>query len=257
MHTGVNRELQKIGLRNLKVLAPKTDTLTKLVVYSERSIPTNVLQALPLHGAGQIGEYRTATFKRKEPEHFMHRPETRIRTPVNSINRNGFRKTGPRWSFHSPGRTNYWGFEIVIRMRNLPIISRVSNIDQEVGLGMVGELASRGTMISKAFKAAAWNLTAIRHTRLLDRKVKKLQFDGGSGSFAPQGHPFRGRFLFDGRLKYHGILRCRGRITITDIGRTTKANFHEKELLGEILNKISLCSGQFSATDESCTILLN
>jgi hypothetical protein len=72
VHTGVNRKIaQKIGLKNLKVLAPKHDTLTKLVTFIPKDHTDKVLQALYKAGAGQIGDYKNCSFQTEGTGTFM------------------------------------------------------------------------------------------------------------------------------------------------------------------------------------------
>lgn len=94
------------------------------------------------------------------------------------------------------------------------------------------------------------NLTAIRHTRLLDRKVKKVAVCGGSGSFLlPQAIRSGADFFVTADFKYHEFFDAEGRITIADIGHYESEIF-TKELLGEILNKkFPTFAVNFSATD--------
>jgi dinuclear metal center YbgI/SA1388 family protein len=63
VHTGVNRKIcEKIGLKNLRVLAPKRDTLMKLVTFIPTQHAGQVREALYEAGAGQIGHYSNCSF---------------------------------------------------------------------------------------------------------------------------------------------------------------------------------------------------
>src|SRR5690606_34132191 len=63
VHTGVNMKIaEKIGLKNLKILAPKSNTLTKLVTFIPKGNAQEVLDALHKAGAGQIGDYKNCSF---------------------------------------------------------------------------------------------------------------------------------------------------------------------------------------------------
>src|SRR6218665_2242185 len=54
VHTGVNKKIaDKLGLTNLKILAPRKDTLLKLVVFVPQQNTEQVLSALHAAGAGQ------------------------------------------------------------------------------------------------------------------------------------------------------------------------------------------------------------
>src|SRR6185436_7089392 len=64
MHTGVNRRIcEKIGLKNLRILTPKTGTLQKLVTFIPREHTEAVIAALHEAGAGNIGNYENCSFR--------------------------------------------------------------------------------------------------------------------------------------------------------------------------------------------------
>ena len=64
VHTGVNRKIcEKIGLKNIKVLSPKKDTLSKLVTFIPKENAEAVTAALHTAGAGQIGNYKNCSFQ--------------------------------------------------------------------------------------------------------------------------------------------------------------------------------------------------
>lgn len=253
VHTGVNRKIsEKIGLKNLKVLAPKTDTLTKLVTFIPKEHTGNVLQALYEAGAGQIGEYKNCSFQTEGTGTFMPTGDANPHTgQLNKQEQVREDRAEVIFPAHQEGR-------IIEALKSAHpyeevayYISRVSNINQEVGSGMVGELDQPMEPIEflKRLKSSM-NLTAIRHTRLLDRKVKKVAVCGGSGSFLlPQAIRSEADFFVTADFKYHEFFDAEGRITIADIGHYESEIF-TKELLGEILNKKFLTFAvNFSATD--------
>ena len=60
---GVNKMIaEKLGLSNLQILVPKKETLLKLVTFIPKSHTQQVLDAIHLAGAGQIGEYKNCSF---------------------------------------------------------------------------------------------------------------------------------------------------------------------------------------------------
>ena len=61
---GVNKKIgERIGLKNMQVLAPKYNTLLKLTTYVPKEYKGQVLQALHNAGAGNIGEYKNCSFQ--------------------------------------------------------------------------------------------------------------------------------------------------------------------------------------------------
>jgi putative NIF3 family GTP cyclohydrolase 1 type 2 len=127
----------------------------------------------------------------------------------------------------------------------------VDNQNQEVGAGMVGELETALEPIEflKRLKDSM-KLTAIRHTRLLDKKVKKIAVCGGSGSFLlPKAIGAGADFFVTADFKYHEFFDADGKITVADIGHYESEIF-TKELLKEILTeKFPTFAVNFSMTD--------
>ncbi len=64
VHTGVNKKISElIGLKRLKILVPKNDTLMKLVTFIPKENADDVLNKLHQAGAGNIGKYKNCSFQ--------------------------------------------------------------------------------------------------------------------------------------------------------------------------------------------------
>ena len=237
---GVNRKIcEKIGLKNLKILAPKKDTLSKLVTFIPRDYTETVLTALHEAGAGQIGNYKNCSFSvdgqgtfkptehatphigEAEKQEYVN--ETRIEVIFPSFLTKGIiealRKSHP--------------YEEVAYYINL-----LSNENQEVGSGMIGDVD--GHVEPLAFLQglkSSMDLTIVRHTSLLNRPVKRVAVCGGSGSFLLSDAIKAGADLFiTADFKYHEFFDADGWITIADIGHYESEVF-TKELIQEVLMK--------------------
>lgn len=253
VHTGVNKKIaQKIGLKNLKILAPKHDTLTKLVTFVPKDHTDKVLQALYKAGAGQIGDYKNCSFQTEGTGTFMptananpytgkideQEKVTEDRVEVIFATHLENRIIGALKAAHPYEEVAYY-------------LTRLANANMEVGSGMVGELEQSLEPIEflKRLKSSM-NLTAIRHTRLLDRKVKKVAVCGGAGSFLlPQAIRSGADFFVTADFKYHEFFDAEGKTTIADIGHYESEIF-TKELLKDILTeKFPTFAVNFSTTD--------
>jgi dinuclear metal center YbgI/SA1388 family protein len=63
VHNGVNAKIcEKLGLKNARILNPKSGTLKKLVAYVPATDEVKVREALFSSGAGQIGNYAECSF---------------------------------------------------------------------------------------------------------------------------------------------------------------------------------------------------
>ncbi|HEY9178115.1 MAG TPA: Nif3-like dinuclear metal center hexameric protein, partial [Flavipsychrobacter sp.] len=114
----------------------------------------------------------------------------------------------------------------------------LSNINQDLGAGMVGELAE--PMDETAFlQYVKDNMKAgcIRHTALLGKKVQKVVVCGGSGSFLLKDAIRAGADVFiTGDFKYHQFFDAEGRIVIADIGHYESEQF-TSEIFLDIINR--------------------
>jgi dinuclear metal center YbgI/SA1388 family protein len=64
VHVGVNRKIsEKLGLENPEILAPKPNTLYKLITFVPKADTEKVLEAMGEAGAGNIGNYSKCSFK--------------------------------------------------------------------------------------------------------------------------------------------------------------------------------------------------
>ncbi len=253
VHTGVNKKIaQKIGLKNLKILAPKHDTLTKLVTFIPKDHTDTVLQALYKAGAGQIGDYKNCSFQTEGIGTFM---PTGDADPTIGILNEQEKVTEDRAELIFATHLEH---KIISTLKaSHPYeevayyLNRLANVNQEVGSGMVGELEQPLEPIEflKRLKSSM-NLTAIRHTRLLDQKVNKVAVCGGSGSFLlPQAIRSGADFFVTADFKYHEFFDAEGKITIADIGHYESEIF-TKDLLKEILTeKFPTFAVNFSTTD--------
>lgn len=253
VHTGVNRKIaEKIGLKNLRILQPKKDTLTKLVTFIPREHVDPVMAALHQAGAGQIGDYKNCSFQVEGTGTFM--PSGEAKPLIGNVNQQEHvQEVRAEVIFPAHLESRILG----TLKKNHPYeevayyLTRLVNDNQEVGSGMVGELET--PLEPMAFLErlkSSMALKVIRHTRLLDEKVKKVAICGGSGSFLlPQAIQSGANFFVTADFKYHEFFDAEGKITIADIGHYESEQY-TKDLLGEILiEKFPTFAVNFSSID--------
>ncbi len=253
VHAGVNKKIgEKIGLTNLRILLPKKNTLSKLVTFIPHQHAETVMKSLHEAGAGQIGKYENCSFSQEGTGTFM--PKEGAAPRIGQVNHQESVKeirVEVILPTHLEGRIagalrNSHPYEEIAYY-----LTRLDNENQEVGSGMIGDLEQATEPIEFLRRLKSnMNLNTIRHTRLLDKKVKKVAICGGSGSFLlPQAISSGADFFVTADFKYHEFFDADGKITLADIGHFESEVF-TKELIVEILKeKFPTFAVNFSTTD--------
>jgi dinuclear metal center YbgI/SA1388 family protein len=238
---GVNRKIcEKIGLKNCKILAPKTGILKKLVFFTPLEFADNIKAKLYEAGAGNIGNYSECSFNisgigtfkaNDQAKPFIGKANTlhqenelRIEmiypTPVEK------KILSALWAAHPYEEVAYE-------------ISTINNEHQNVGAGMIGELESElsGEDFLQHLKEKM-SVSVIRHTQILAKKVKKIAVCGGSGSFLlPKAIHAEADVLVSADFKYHEFFEADQKIMIADIGHFESEQFTQELLFDIITNK--------------------
>jgi putative NIF3 family GTP cyclohydrolase 1 type 2 len=117
-------------------------------------------------------------------------------------------------------------------------IYALENSFNRVGSGMTGELpepVSEAGVLNHIKNI--FNCQVIRHSRLLDKPIKKIAVCGGSGSFLIPAAITSGAQLFlTGEIKYHQFFDAEDKIVVADTGHYESEQF-TIEIFYEILKK--------------------
>jgi dinuclear metal center YbgI/SA1388 family protein len=237
---GVNKKISdKLGLSNLKILAPKNGLLKKLVTYVPPSHHEAVLQALFSAGAGVIGNYDscsyntegTGTFKgNDESDPYLGKPgelsrekEIRIET-IFAVADEGAIKTALLKAHPYE--------EVAYDMYSL------TNKHPGIGSGMLGELKEpvTETEFLKLVKTT-FRVPVIKHTVLLGKPVKKVAVCGGSGRFLLKNAVAAGADAYiTADFKYHEYFDADKQLLLIDTGHYESEQF-TPEIFYEIIRK--------------------
>jgi dinuclear metal center YbgI/SA1388 family protein len=237
---GVNGILaEKLGIKNPKILSPKTGELLKVVTFCPSKHMENVQQAMFDAGAGNIGNYDncsyytdgTGTFRalegsnpyvgeanklHKEQEYRIETivPKHRLTNVVNAMI-----KAHP---YEEPAYDIY----------------SLDNTNAKIGSGIIGELESAIPIKEYLFLVKQTLGTKfIKHNQLIERPVKNVAVCGGSGSFLIDDAARHNADLFiTGDVKYHEFFEYSGNMTIADAGHYETEHLI-KELLYTVLKK--------------------
>lgn len=237
---GVNGEIAAaVGLKPLQVLDLKPAQLRKLAVFVPTDHAEALRNALFLAGAGAIGAYDECSFNTEGVGTFRggegtnpfvgrrgdrhHEAETRIEVIYQAQSES--RILEAMRSTHPYEEVAYDLFPL-------------ANQHLGVGSGLVGQW---DTPITEAeFLArlkSTFGLQVIRHTRLLEKPIRRVALCGGSGAFLLGKAIASGADAYiTGDVKYHQFFDADGRLLLADIGHYGSEQFTPrlvKRWLGE------------------------
>jgi len=239
VHTGVNRKIaEKIGLKNLKILQPKKDTLMKLVTFIPKENAGEVMNALHKAGAGNIGNYKNCSFQVVGEGTFMatgdaqpHIGQTNQQERVEEVRAEVMFPKHLTNAILGALKKSHPYEEVAYHL------STLENENQEVGAGMIGELEHEMEPIEFLGRLKkVMNTSSIRHTTPF-KNIKRVAICGGAGSFLLQSAVSqKADVLVSSDFKYHEFFDADGKIMIADIGHYESEQF-TKDLLVEVLKE--------------------
>ncbi|MGB1043246.1 MAG: Nif3-like dinuclear metal center hexameric protein [Tenacibaculum sp.] len=240
VNNGVSAKMcEVLGLQNCKTLIPKKGIIKKLTTYVPVSDANNLRSKLFEAGAGNIGNYEncsfntigTGSFKGNENSNptigkkgeLVFEEETCISVTFDSFLESKIINT--LFKNHPYEEVAY---EIIT----------LDNSNQNVGMGMIGELPSEMEekdflqFVKKTFKTGC-----VRYSELLDKPIKKVAVLGGSGSFAIKNAIRANADAYiSADFKYHEFFKAEKRVLLADVGHYESEQF-TKNLLVDYLNE--------------------
>lgn len=238
--SGVNRKIcEKLGLENVKILAPKKGTLQKLVTFIPVADSDEVIASMHQAGAGNIGNYSDCSFRVTGTGYFKPNqdanPTIGASGVLEEVEENRVEVVYPK---HLQGQVlnalkSTHPYEEVAYY-----ISDLENSNQEVGSGMIGDLPIEMTANEFLYYLKdKMELNTIRYTEKDQPKIKKVAVCGGAGSFLLGRAKGRKADAFvTADFKYHEFFDGEGQIMIADIGHYESEIF-TKELLHSFLTE--------------------
>lgn len=240
---GVNQEISnRLGLRDLKILSPMSQNLSKLVVFVPNESLDQVDQAIFEAGGGKIGNYEECHFRISGIGTF--KPNQQANPTIGE----------------SGARSHVEEFRVEYLVRNHQVSSVLSamnqahpyeevayeiypiqNVNPYEGAGMIGTLENPMeesdflVLLKKTF-----NCGVIRHTKLLKNKIKTVAVCGGSGSFLlKQAIRQNADIFITGDFKYHEFFDAENSIVIADIGHYESEQFTSKIIADKLKEKFT------------------
>ncbi|MCR9173651.1 MAG: Nif3-like dinuclear metal center hexameric protein [bacterium] len=240
---GVNHEIGKrIGLKNLRVLQPKNEVLSKLICYIPHDHVTAVSQAMFDAGAGKIGDYDECGFATSGEGSF--RPNESAKPFIGASEE---RSTVKETKFEVVCSTHSV-HQVVQAMISAHPYEEVAyeifpmlNSNPYEGSGMVGELETpvKTEDFLKHLKRE-FQCGVIRHTDLVSENIQKVAYCGGAGSFLLPSAKRSGADIFiTGDYKYHEFFDADGGIIIADIGHFESEQYTSHRIAEILMEKFA------------------
>lgn len=240
VHNGVNAKIaEKLELTKVKMLSSKPHTLMQLVFFVPVDNTDEVLNAIHKAGAGQIGEYSNCSFQVTGTGRFTpsENADPTIGEPCKpeQVQENRIEVVFPAFLQHKVMKALLAAhpYEEVAHYLTL-----LENQNQEVGIGMIGELKEELTEEQfLAYLKEKMDLPGLRYTTIGNKKVKKVALCGGAGSFLIKDAMRSGADAFvTGDLKYHEFFDAEGRLLLADIGHY-ESEVYTKEIFYDTISK--------------------
>ena len=239
---GVNSAVCNIlNLKNKSILIPQSKTIKKLITYVQSKDAKKVREALFKAGGGSIGNYENCSFN-----------SNGIGTYKGNSNSNPY--------FGKPNKDeNLEEIKIeIIYAKHLEssVLSSLfkshpyesvayetytlENINQFIGMGMIGDLEekiSENDFINFVKKTMKSDL--IRHSKFINKPIKKVAILAGSGSFAIESAKLAKADAFiTSDLKYHDFFKAENELLLLDIGHYESEQYTKNVLEAYLKKKI-------------------
>lgn len=231
---------KKLGIEKAKVLSPKNHLLKKLVTFCPQANADEVRDALFAAGAGNISNYSECSFNTEGAGTFKAGANT---NPY--VGEKGIRHQEAEVRIETIFKVQDERKIMIALFESHPYeevaydIYQLTNSAQEVGAGMIGWLSQEldGMAFLQHVKEKM-QAKVIRHTALLNKKIKKVAVCGGAGSFLLKDAIAAGADAFvTADFKYHEFFDAEERLVICDIGHYESEHFTSNLLIDNIQEK--------------------
>lgn len=230
---------KKMGLTNIKVLQPLTNYYHKVVTYVPASHSEKIRVALKEIGVGRQGEYEGTSFTsegigrfiplegaqpycgttgewHKEPE---ERIEVLVEKPLVSSAVKTIRLVHP---YEEPA------IDVLPTQYTNPLL----------GAGIIGDLPTAITLSELLDRMRTFQpITHVAHSKILEEKIKRVAYGGGSCNFLLKTAAKEGADIFiTGEAKYNDYYDAEELVTLLTIGHY-ESELLTKEILYEIISE--------------------
>ena len=239
-NVGVNMKLcEVLGISDYKILIPKKNTIKKLTTYIPKENAKSLKKILFDVGAGSIGKYDHCSFSIEGTGSFKGNEKSNptVGQKLKYIEQNEV-CISITYLSHFEQRVLSSLREIHPYEEIAYEIITLENINENIGMGMLG-MFNKPITEKELFELIKKKIGTkfLKHSKLLNKSVKKIAVLGGSGSFAiPNAISKKVDAFLTADLKYHDYFKVENKILLVDIGHYESEQF-TKNILLDILRK--------------------
>ena len=240
---GVSAKMcEVLGLENTQILIPKKGIIKKLTTFVPIKNAENLRNSLFNAGAGNIGNYDKCSFNINGEGTYRG-------------NENSNPVVGEKGKLHTEKETR---ISVVFESKNEASILKAlnkehpyeevayeiittENVHQDIGMGMIGELpVEMNEKDFLSFLKVTMKTDCVRHSELINKKIKKVAVLGGSGSFAiSNAKRAKADAYVSADFKYHEFFKAEKSILLADIGHYESEQFTKNLLVDYLTKKFS------------------
>jgi dinuclear metal center YbgI/SA1388 family protein len=237
---GVSAKMcEVLNLQNTKVLIPKKGIIKKLTTYVPFAEAHNLREKLFEAGAGSIGNYDQCSFNVEGKGSYRGNENSNP-----TIGRKGELQYEEETCITVTFESYLEGKVLNALFKNHPYeevayeVITLNNKHQNVGMGMIGEFENAMDETEFLnFVKSTFKTDCVRHSKLLDKQIKKVAVLGGAGSFAiSNAIREKADAYVSADFKYHEFFKAENRILLADVGHYESEQF-TKNLLVDYLTK--------------------
>lgn len=237
---GLNKIIcDKLNVKDIQIIDKKTELLNKLITFVPTEHLEKVQKALFSAGAGNIGNYDSCSYTSEGTGTFKAGENT---NPY--VGEKGKLHYEKETKLETIFPTFLTGKIISALINSHPYeepaydIYPLNNKHDKFGSGLIGNLNTEVDELDflKTLKKEL-NIDCLKHSELLNKKIKKVAVCTGAGSFLMYNAMAQGADIFiSGEFKYNQFLDARNEILIVDAGHYETEVFI-KNIFYELITK--------------------
>lgn len=245
MHTNIDSGInggnvlfaQKLGLKQLQVLSPKTDMFRKLIVFVPKSDADSLKEALFNAGAGELGAYSHCSYSSTGKGSFLPHKEAHPSIgKIGEISHVEEEKIEVIFSVAHQKKVMETLFKTHPYEEPAFDILKLENLNFHVGLGRIGTLPQPMELIPfLQFAKQQLGLEVIKYSGNINKKIEKVAVCGGGGaSYVGDALALGADIYLTGDIKYHDFFIPENKMVVADIGHFEGENFIREIIYNEI-----------------------